>query len=166
MKKDIILFISFILAFVIFIFSITNVYLATNIKNRGSVEVDKEYFDIIFSNATINLETDSYLIIDNLNKKLKIRIKDLNDFKNENSFSLYLYNIGNIDCIFDNHLINIISSSVKENNVKINLSLSKDTKISFGEKKKLKVSIKYNGKSDKKEFLNAEIKLDFKEITQ
>ena len=101
--------------------------------------------------------------INEKNKTIKIRIENLNDFKNSGSFSLELLNIGTKDITIENYKINHTATNDNKDNTIFEVELPKESTIKPGERKKVKIKIKYNGKTNEIKYYNTEIILIFKE---
>lgn len=143
MKKDIIYFICFLVVFIVFVFSITNLYLFKNIKNKGEIITNSTYSEIYLSDVFINADTASYFLVDNINKIIKLRIENLNDFNEDNVLSFNITNLGNKSLILKDLIINNISSSIDARELNIYLSISKGKVIKPGEKVKVFININY-----------------------
>lgn len=158
-------YIIFILFFIVFIFIITYSYLNTNFNQKGNMDYKRKYYDIVYSNVTIDYDTTMKIKLDNDNDTISVRVNDLNEFKKTNSFSVDLTNIGNINAIIQSIKIQNIQSNIEPKNVNIDISTEENDIIKGGETKKLIIRITYNG-TDKKEdpFYFFDIKYDFNEV--
>lgn len=135
-----------VLLFSILVLSLALYYLFNGFSIRGDANIIKKYYDIKLNNVSIDYETDMTIKLDNENGTIQAKVPDLNKFKNTNSFSVDLTNIGNIDAKITNVYIEKIFANIDTKNVNINLSLNKEDVIKGGETKKLNVEITYNGK--------------------
>ena len=158
-------YIIFILFFIVFIFIITYSYLNTNFNQKGNMAYNRKYYDIVYSNVTIDYDTTMKIKLDNDNDTISVRVNDLNEFKKTNSFSVDLTNIGNINAIIQSIKIQNIQSNIEPKNVNIDISTEENDIIKGGETKKLIIRITYN-ETDKKEdpFYFFDIKYDFNEV--
>ena len=158
-------YIIFILFFIVFIFIITYSYLNTNFNQKGNMNYKRKYYDIVYSNVTIDYDTTMKIKLDNDNDTISVRINDLNEFKKTNSFSVDLTNIGNINAIIQSIKIQNIQSNIEPKKVNIDISTKENDIIKGGETKKLIIRITYN-ETDKKEapFYFFDIKYDFNEV--
>lgn len=158
-------YIIFILFFIVFIFIITYSYLNTNFNQKGNMDYKRKYYDIVYSNVTIDYDTTMKIKLDNDNDTISVRVNDLNEFKKTNSFSVDLTNIGNINAIIQSIKIQNIQSNIEPKKVNIDISTKENDIIKGGETKKLIIRITYN-ETDKKEtpFYFFDIKYDFNEV--
>ena len=164
-RKDEIKYSALILVFILFIFTITITFLEVNLRERGSSDIRNNYYDINMLNATIDFETTSKIKLDNDTGNIKILVNDLKEYVNGNSFSLELYNIGNIDAEINEILATYIDTNVDIDKVKVELSLNKGTIIKASEKKMLKIMIKYNeDKPSIEDFYNFNVQITYKEV--
>ena len=83
--------------------------------------------------------------IDDAKDKISINIPDLNEFKESNSFSIDVKNIGNIDAYVENVNLTNIKTNIETENINIDMSLIKEDIIKGSESKKLILTITYKG---------------------
>lgn len=154
-----------ILFFIVFIFVITYSYLNTNFNQKGNMDYKRKYYDIVYSNVTIDYDTTMKIKLDSDNDTISVKVNNLNEFKKTNSFSVDLTNIGNINAIIKSIKIQNIQSNIEPKNVNIDISTEENDIIKGGETKKLIIRITYN-ETDKKEdpFYFFDIKYDFNEV--
>lgn len=154
-----------ILFFIVFIFVITYSYLNTNFNQKGNMDYKRKYYDVVYSNVTIDYDTTMKIKLDSDNDTINVKVNNLNEFKKTNSFSVDLTNIGNINAIIKSIKIQNIQSNIEPKNVNIDISTEENDIIKGGETKKLIIRITYN-ETDKKEdpFYFFDIKYDFNEV--
>lgn len=134
-----------IFAFVILVCVVTITYLFIHYEKDGSVLVNKNYYDIVYSNLNIDYDTSMSVKINEDNDTIKVSIPDLNEFKKSESFSLDVKNIGNIDASISEVNIMNVDTNVPESKVKIDISLLESNVIEGSESMKLNVTITYLG---------------------
>ncbi|MBQ4263188.1 MAG: hypothetical protein IJB83_02950 [Bacilli bacterium] len=159
MKKNIPLLISLILVFCLLVFQITITFITLESKTKGNVIAKENYSKLLFTNITMNNKTTSNISIDEKNNIIKINIENLNDFKEENYFTIDLVNIGNKKLQLTNYELRNINS-FEADKVDINVSLKDNTQLDAKEKIRLKINIKYNGNSAVNNFYNVNIKFN------
>lgn len=159
MKKNIPLLISLILVFCLLVFQITITFITLESKTKGNVIAKENYSKLLFTNITMNNKTTSNISIDENNNIIKINIENLNDFKEENYFTIDLVNIGNKKLQITNYELRNINS-FEADKVDINVSLNDNTQLDAKEKIRLKINIKYNGNSAVNNFYNVNIKFN------
>lgn len=159
MKKNIPLLISLILVFCLLVFQITITFITLESKTKGNVIAKENYSKLLFTNITMNNKTTSNINIDENNNIIKINIENLNDFKEENYFTIDLVNIGNKKLQITNYELRNINS-FEADKVDINVSLNDNTQLDAKEKIRLKINIKYNGNSAVNNFYNVNIKFN------
>lgn len=159
MKKNIPLLISLILVFCLLVFQITITFITLESKTKGNVIAKENYSKLLFTNITMNNKTTSNISIDEKNNIIKINIENLNDFKEENYFTIDLVNIGNEKLLITNYEIRNINS-FEADKVDINVSLNDNTQLEAKEKIRLKINIKYNGNSAANNFYSVNIKFN------
>lgn len=159
MKKNIPLLISLILVFCLLVFQITITFITLESKTKGNVIAKENYSKLLFTNITMNNKTTSNISIDEKNNIIKINIENLNDFKEENYFTIDLVNIGNKKLQITNYELRDINS-FEADKVDINVSLNDNTQLDAKEKIRLKINIKYNGNSAVNNFYNVNIKFN------
>lgn len=159
MKKNIPLLISLILVFCLLVFQITITFITLESKTKGNVIAKENYSKLLFTNITMNNKTTSNISIDEKNNIIKINIENLNDFKEENYFTIDLVNIGNKKLQITNYELRNINS-FEADKVDINVSLNDNTQLDAKEKIRIKINIKYNGNSAVNNFYNVNIKFN------
>lgn len=165
MKGKIISYSISIVFLILFIFVLTYSYLNTNFSQKGNVDYKRKYYDIVYNNVTIDADTTMKVKLDNEKDTINIDIRNLNEFKKANSFSIDLTNIGNINAIISNIKIDNIHSNVSPKDVNVDISTNVNDIINGGETKKLIICITYN-KTSKIEnpYYFFDIKYDFDEV--
>lgn len=154
-----------VLLFILVVLTCSLYYLFNNFDIRGNADIKKKYYDIKFSNATIDYETDMTVKLDNEKNTITIKVPDLNKFRKTNSFSIDVTNIGNINARIKNYYIESIFSNIDTKNVNIDLSLDKNNVIEGGKTEKLIIKITYNGKDlIDSPYYEFSIKYDFDEV--
>ena len=99
--------------------------------------------------------------------KININIPDLINYKNGNTISIELTNLGSIDAALNSINIVNISGNIDTNKLKITPSLKSGDVISASSKKILKVDIKYNsGNIKDTDNVSFDILLSFKEVVK
>jgi hypothetical protein len=97
--------------------------------------------------------------------KISIKIPDVNEFLEENSFTIDVRNIGNIDAYVDRMFLSNIDSNVETEMFNVDISLIKNDVIKGSESKKLKISITYKGdKLEEVGYFNFDINYKFNEV--
>ena len=123
---------------------ITFTYLNLHYSQKGTIKVNKNYYDIVFSN--IMVEQDGVKIkVNNTDDSIHIEVPNIIETK-EINFSLDVKNIGNKDVLVDNFSYTNVDGNIDTSKVEIISSLEKNTTIKGGESRKLFVTIKYDGK--------------------
>ena len=135
-----------ILLFSLLVFAGSLFYLLNNFTVRGNADIKKKYYDIKFSNVTIDYDTDMTVKLDSDNNTITVKVPDLNKFRKTNSFSIDVTNIGNIDAKITNLYIENIFANIDTKNVNLDISLDKNDIVEGGKTKKLNIRITYNGK--------------------
>lgn len=160
--KDKIKYIVLIIIFSLFVFSLTISKLLIKYDDNGVVNVFKEYYDIIFTNPSIDYDSEISVKINNEKDFLHIDIPDLGKYKRI-EISLDANNIGNIPAIVESMTISNIDSSVSNEEINVDISLSKDNIIKGGESKKVNIIVTYDGK-EKEVFYNFNINYVFNKV--
>lgn len=146
--------------FIVLVTSVTITYLIINEKDRGISDIDKKYYDVIFSNVSIDYDSNISVKINNEKDYIHIVIPDLNEFKKTNSFAIDVKNIGNINAYVEKMYLSNIVSNIDPSKVNVEVSLVKDDVIKGGESKKLIINITYIG-SNKEENPNYEFNINY-----
>lgn len=141
-KNRYITFMLFLLI-VVLVFSISITYIVIEKDETGAGTIKTEYYDIMFTNASIDFESKMEIKIDDAKDKISINIPDLNEFKESNSFSIDVRNIGNIDAYVENINLTNIKTNIETENINIDMSLVKEDVIKGSESKKLIFTITY-----------------------
>lgn len=163
--KEKLMYTALVLVFIILVLTCSLFYLFNNYTVTGSAEVKKKYYDIKFSNVTIDYETDMTVKLDNDKNIISVKVPNLNNFRRTNSFSIDVTNIGNINAKVVNYLIENISTNIDTRNVNIDISLGKDDIIEGGKTNKLIIRITYNGKDlIESPYYEFNIKYNFDEV--
>lgn len=163
--KEKLMYTALVLVFIILVLTCSLFYLFNNYTVTGSADVKKKYYDIKFSNVTIDYETDMTVKLDNDKNIISVKIPNLNNFRRTNSFSIDVTNIGNINAKVVNYLIENISTNIDTRNVNIDISLGKDDIIEGGKTNKLIIRITYNGKDlIESPYYEFNIKYNFDEV--
>lgn len=165
MKGKIISYSISIVFLILFIFVLTYSYLNTNFSQKGNVDYKRKYYDIVYNNVTIDADTTMKVKLDNEKDTINIDIRNLNEFKKANSFSIDLTNIGNINAIISNIKIGNIHSNVSPKDVNVDISTNVNDIINGGETKKLIICITYNETTKIEDpYYFFDIKYDFTEV--
>lgn len=154
-----------IFAFILLICVVTITHLFIYYEKDGIVSVNKKYSDIVYSNLNIDYDTTMSVKINENQDVIKVSIPNLNEFKNGESFSLDVKNIGNIDVSITEANIMNIDTNVDKSKVKVDVSLLESNIIKGSESKKLNVNITYLDNDIKdKAYYNFVIKYVFEEV--
>lgn len=145
-KNRYITFMLFLLI-VVLVFSVSITYIVLEKDETGKGTIKTSYYDIMFTNTTIDFDSKLEVKIDDDKDKISINIPDLNEFKEPNSFSIDVKNIGNIDSYVENVNLTNIKTNIETENINIDMSLIKGDVINGSESKKLIFTITYNGQS-------------------
>lgn len=165
MKKNNFIFIMLFLLIVVLVFSVSITYLVIQKSIEGTGIVDTDYYDILFTNTTIDFDSKMEVSINDEEDKISIRIPDVNEFLEENSFTIDVKNIGNIDAYVDRMFLSCLDSNIDTENFNIDISLIKDDVIKGSESKKLRISITYKGKKlEELGYFNFDINYKFNEV--
>ena len=143
-KNGYITFMLFLLI-VVLVFSISITYIVIEKDETGAGTIKTKYYDIMFTNASIDFDSKMEIKIDDAKDKISINIPDLNEFKESNSFSIDVKNIGNIDAYVENVNLTNIKTNIETENINIDMSLIKEDIIKGSESKKLIFTITYKG---------------------
>ena len=162
--KQIAKYIIIIILFIILVVSITFSYLSIHYMEKGTVDIIKKYYDIVFDNVIIDNDSNVTIKVDSDKDLIHVRVPDLNSKNKKVSFSLDVKNIGNVDAFVDGFSVSNVDSNIDPNNIKLDMSLLKDDIIKGGEYKKLIVNINYNGKDNNKVYYNFNINYNFDEV--
>ena len=163
--KEKLMYTALVLVFIVLVLTCSLFYLFNNYTVTGSAEVKKKYYDIKFSNVTIDYETDMTVKLDSDKNIISVKVPNLNNFRRTNSFSIDVTNIGNINAKVVSYLIESISTNIDTRNVNIDISLGKDDIIEGGKTKKLIIRITYNGKDlIESPYYEFNIKYNFDEV--
>ena len=158
-------YIALIILFVILVFSICFTYVFIHYKEKGSIEVIKNYYEVNISNAKIDYESSMSIKINNEENYIHVDIPDLKE-KDVIEFSYDISNIGNVDLITEGYVITNLFSNVDTSNIDIKASLVKDEVLRGSDSKKIIVKVKYSGKNDKEiPHCSFNINYSFKELT-
>ena len=132
------------LLIVVLVFSVSITYIVIEKAETGSGTIKTSYYDIMFTNTTIDFNSSLEVKIDDNKDKISIKIPDLNEFKESNSFSIDVKNIGNIDAYVEKVNLTNIKTNIDTQNINIDMTLVKDDIIKGSESKKLIFTITYN----------------------
>lgn len=143
-KNRYITFMLFLLI-VVLVFSVSITYIVIEKDETGAGTIKTKYYDIMFTNASIDFDSKMEIKIDDAKDKISINIPDLNEFKESNSFSIDVKNIGNIDAYVENVNLTNIKTNIETENINIDMSLIKEDIIKGSESKKLILTITYKG---------------------
>lgn len=143
-KNRYITFMLFLLI-VVLVFSVSITYIVIEKDETGAGTIKTKYYDIMFTNASIDFDSKMEIKIDDAKDKISINIPDLNEFKESNSFSIDVKNIGNIDAYVENVSLTNIKTNIETENINIDMSLTKEDIIKGSESKKLILTITYKG---------------------
>lgn len=145
-KNRYITFMLFLLI-VVLVFSISITYIVIEKDETGKGTIKTSYYDVMFTNTTIDFDSTLEVKIDDDKDKISINIPDLNEFKESNSFSIDVKNIGNIDAYVENVNLTNIKTNIETENLNIDMTLIKDDIIKGSEAKKLIFTITYKGQN-------------------
>lgn len=156
----------FVYIIILFLFmaltiSLTITYLFIHQENRGNVKVNKDYYEIVFSNVSMN---DDFSVKIN-NNVIMVSIDDINELIEPKTFYVDITNIGSLNARVDGMYISNVSSNDLKNYVNVETSVVKDDVIKGSEMRKLKVKISYNGVSQDKIGYKFNINYLFKELS-
>ena len=162
--KNIHNYIAIIILFVVLVFSITITHLYIKYSETGTFNTVKKYYDIIFTNTTIDYESELSVKANSDNDSIHIEIPNLKERK-EFEISVDAVNVGNVDCVVDNYSISNIVSNIDTSKIEIEASLIKDELIKGSESKRIIIKIK-NGSNTKEEnpYINFNINYVFNEV--
>lgn len=163
-KNKFVYFMIFLLI-VVLVFSVTITYIVVQKEETGIGNISTSYYDILFINTTIDFESKMEVKIDDTKDKISINIPDLNEFKQSNSFTIDVKNIGNIDAYVDNMFLGNLNSNVETENINIDISLMKDDVLKGAESKKLIITITYKGQAiEETPYFSFDINYKFNEV--
>lgn len=145
-KNGYITFMLFLLI-VVLVFSISITYIVIEKDETGAGTIKTKYYDIMFTNTSIDFDSKIEIKIDDAKDKISINIPDLNEFKESNSFSVDVRNIGNIDAYVENVNLTNIKTNTNTEDINIDMTLRKEDIIKGSESKKLILTITYKGKN-------------------
>lgn len=145
-KNGYITFMLFLLI-VVLVFSISITYIVIEKDETGAGTIKTKYYDIMFTNTSIDFDSKMEIKIDDAKDKISINIPDLNEFKESNSFSVDVRNIGNIDAYVENVNLTNIRTNTNTEDINIDMTLRKEDIIKGSESKKLILTITYKGKN-------------------
>ena len=145
-KNRYITFMLFLLI-VVLVFSVSITYIVIEKDETGAGTIKTKYYDIMFTNASIDFDSKMEIKIDDAKDKISINIPDLNEFKESNSFSVDVRNIGNIDAYVENVNLTNIKTNTNTEDINIDMTLRKEDIIKGSESKKLILTITYKGKN-------------------
>lgn len=145
-KNGYITFMLFLLI-VVLVFSISITYIVIEKDETGAGTIKTKYYDIMFTNTSIDFDSKMEIKIDDAKDKISINIPDLNEFKESNSFSVDVRNIGNIDAYVENVNLTNIKTNTNTEDINIDMTLRKEDIIKGSESKKLILTITYKGKN-------------------
>ena len=145
-KNRYITFMLFLLI-VVLVFSVSITYIVIEKDETGAGTIKTKYYDIMFTNASIDFNSKMEIKIDDAKDKISINIPDLNEFKESNSFSIDVKNIGNIDAYVENVNLTNIKTNTNTEDINIDMTLRKEDIIKGSESKKLILTITYKGKN-------------------
>lgn len=154
-----------IFAFILLVCVVTITHLFIYYEKDGTVLVNKKYYDIVYSNLNIDYDTSMNVKINENSDTIKVSIPNLNEFKNTQSFSLDVKNIGNVDVsIAEENIMNVFTN-VDKSKVRVDVSLLESNIIRGSESQKLHVNITYLGDNvDDIPYYNFVIKYVFDEV--
>ena len=134
-------------------------YIYLHYNDKGTINVDNNYYDIMFTN--VNIGNDNLLVKVN-DEKDSIHIEIPNIIKNNvYSFSIDVKNIGNQSISIKDILYNNINTNVEESNVLVESNFSENDVINGGEVRKLDIRVKYIGDVIENSFYNFDINYHF-----
>ena len=145
-KNRYITFMLFLLI-VVLVFSVSITYIVIEKDETGAGTIKTKYYDIMFTNTSIDFDSKIEIKIDDAKDKISINIPDLNEFKESNSFSVDVRNIGNIDAYVENVNLTNIKTNTNTEDINIDMTLRKEDIIKGSESKKLILTITYKGKN-------------------
>ena len=145
-KNRYITFMLFLLI-VVLVFSVSITYIVIEKDETGAGTIKTKYYDIMFTNTSIDFDSKMEIKIDDAKDKISINIPDLNEFKESNSFSVDVRNIGNIDAYVENVNLTNIKTNTNTEDINIGMTLRKEDIIKGSESKKLILTITYKGKN-------------------
>lgn len=145
-KNRYITFMLFLLI-VVLVFSVSITYIVIEKDETGAGTIKTKYYDIMFTNTSIDFDSKMEIKIDDAKDKISINIPDLNEFKESNSFSVDVRNIGNIDAYVENVNLTNIKTNTNTEDINIDMTLRKEDIIKGSESKKLILTITYKGKN-------------------
>ena len=164
-NRLIILYSILLFSIIVFVFLITYIYLSNNYNEKGTVNINNKYYDVLINIVSIDNDSKTKVYIED--SKINIDIPDLYKYKKTNSINVELYNIGNIDAKISNIELVNFDSNINIKNVDIKLSLNKEDIIYASSKKMLKIDITYNNPNSlETDNINFDIIIRYKEITK
>lgn len=164
-NKLIILYSILLFSVIIFVFLLTYIFLNNNYREKGTVDTNNKYYDVVINNVSIDY--DSITKVNIKDNKINIDIKDLYRYTRANSINIELYNIGSIDAKINNIELVNYSGNANINNIDVKMSLKKDDIIEAYSKKMFKIDITYKENNPlQTDNINFDIIIKYKEITK
>ncbi len=151
----------FICVFILFVFSITVSRLFIKYDAGGSGIINKGYYDIIFSNPSVDNNDDTVIKINSDDDYIHIEMPSLNNYMEEKTFSIDATNIGNIDTRVESMFFSNIDTNINENDLDIKVNFTKNDLIKGSESKKIYITVKYNGPYREDAFYNFNVNYVF-----
>ncbi len=151
----------FICVFIVCVISVTVSRLFIKYETGGSGLINKGYYDIVFSNPTVNSNDDTVIKINSDDDYIHIEMPNLNNYREEKTFSVDATNIGNIDTKVESMFFSNIDTNINERDLKIDVNFNKDDEIKGSESKKIYITIKYNGPYREDAFYNFNVNYEF-----
>ena len=131
----------FICVFIVCVISVTVSRLFIKYETGGSGLINKGYYDIVFSNPTVNSNDDTIIKINSDDDYIHIEMPNLNNYREEKTFSVDATNIGNIDTKVESMFFSNIDTNINERDLKIDVNFNKDDEIKGSESKKIYITI-------------------------
>ncbi len=151
----------FICVLIFMVFSITISKLFIKYDAGGHGIINSGYYDIIFSNPSVDNNDDTIIKINSDDDYIHIEIPNLNNYMEEKTFSIDATNIGNLDTKVKSMYFSNIDTNINERDLNIDVNFVKDDKIKGSESKKIYITIKYNGPYREDAFYNFNVNYEF-----
>ena len=146
----------FICVLIVCVFSVTVSRLLIKYEAGGSGVINKGYYDIVFSNPTVNTSDDTVIKINSDDDYIHIEMPNLANYMEEKTISVDLTNIGNLDTKVESMFFSNVDT-----NLSINVNFDKDEIIKGSESKNVYITIKYNGPYREDAFYNFNVNYEF-----
>ena len=142
----------------------TLTYLSITNEEKGKVNYNDKYYNIIFGDVFTYDETTMSVKVNHDNHEIVVKIPNIVEFNEEKAFEVNLTNIGNIDSKVNKLSVMNVMSDLNIEDVSYDISLKEGGIIKAGDNSVITIKIKNNNTKVSGGYFNFVVKYKFNEV--